>query len=310
MQKINKSTNLLLLKIVVFIYMGSTCSYFVYSMIMKTGLWGYLIDVQFRLFGVAYDKLNIVLAILVIGAPASLILSRIKKIESSKADGIAKDSPTNARSKPMSIKSLLIIAVSPTLIAVPLYFILTRMSQKDQQREVYKVDLNRDSTLPSGDVKYVRLKGVVQMDYQFRLEEKSRVESLANKTTYAPLTGMGWTKGQPIRFFIDTTFTGYFNEQTGQFSSFPERGAVAVTLDGQLDRNGLPTFVTNEYQRNGLLIESPYFVLDRMSFVNGRVPSAASLQAYYLIPILGVLLSLAILVGGGIGLVIRKRLVN
>jgi hypothetical protein len=180
------------------------------------------------------------------------------------------------------------------------------MDQKDQQREVYKVDLNRDSPFPSGDVKFVQLTGVVQLDYQYRVKKKSNVRSLDSENTYAPLTGSGWTKGQPIRFFINTTFTGYFDEQTGRFNSFPERGAVAANFDGQLTRNGLPTFVSDEYQRSGLLIEFPYFVMDRMSFANGRVPSAAEQQSYYLIPILGVILSMAILFGGGIGLAIRK----
>jgi hypothetical protein len=126
------------------------------------------------------------------------------------------------------------------------------------------------------------------------------------KNTYAPLTGSGWTQERPVRFFINTTFSGYFDAQTRRFSSFPERGAVAATFDGKLTRDGLPTFVENEYKRTGLLIESPYFVLDRMSFVDGRIPSAADREQYYVIPILGVGLSMAVLVGGGIGLAIRK----
>jgi hypothetical protein len=46
--------------------------------------------------------------------------------------------------------------------------------------------------------------------------------------------------------------------------------------------------------------------MDRMSFVDGRIPSASERQSYYLIPILGVGLSMAILVGGSVGLAIRK----
>ena len=123
---------------------------------------------------------------------------------------------------------------------------------------------------------------------------------------YAPLTGSDWTPEQPIRFFINTTLSGHFDAQTRRFNSFSERGAMAVTFHGQLTRNSLPTFVKNNYLRNGLLIESPYFVMDQMTFVDGRIPSAAEREKYYQIPIFGLVLSMGILVGGGIGLAIRR----
>jgi hypothetical protein len=263
-------------------------------------------DAQLGWFGVAYEKLTALIAIMILAPPGVLISKYIKRKESSAVDPKTDAAPVKASSQPISWKSLLIISLAPPLIALPVYYVLTRMDQKDQQREVYKVDLNRESSLPSGDVKFVQLTGVVQLDYQYRLESKASAGSSAKTNTYAPLTGSGWTRERPIRFFINTTFSGYSDAQTGRFSSFPERGAVTVTFDGQLTRNGLPTFVENEYQRGGLLIESPYFVMDRMSFVDGRIPSAAERQQYYLIPILGAGLGMAILVGGSIGLTIRK----
>jgi hypothetical protein len=83
-----------------------------------------------------------------------------------------------------------------------------------------------------------------------------------------------------------------------------EEGAVSDTFDGKLTENGLPTYVVNEYKRNGLLIESPHYVMDRERFVDGRVASKS--DQYYLIPILGGAFSVALLVGGSIGLGIRK----
>lgn len=277
-----------------------------YSLITQTGLCGYLMDVQLSWFGVAYLKFTALIALLILGTPASLILTYIKRREASTIGATGYPSPVNARRQPISWKSLLIMSLAPALIAIPVYYGLTMMDQKDQQREIYKVDLNREAAIPSGDVKFVQLTGVVQLDYQYRLEKKSGTGSSPRTNTYVPLTGPGWTPKQPVRFFINMTFSGYFDAQTKRFSSFPERGAVAATFDGQLAQNDLPTFVVNEYQRNGLLIDSPYFVIDRMSFVDGRVPSAAQMQAYYLIPILGIGLSIAIFVGGSIGLAIRK----
>ena len=123
---------------------------------------------------------------------------------------------------------------------------------------------------------------------------------------YAPLTGSGWTPERPIRFFINTNLSGHFDAQTKRFSSYSEQGPVAVTFDGRLTRNGLPTFVENMYRRTGLLIESPYYVMDQMTFVDGRIPSAAEREQYYLLPVAGILVSIGLLVGGSIGLAIRK----
>jgi hypothetical protein len=123
---------------------------------------------------------------------------------------------------------------------------------------------------------------------------------------YAPLIDSGWTPEQPIRFSINTTLSGNFDAQNRRFNSFSERGAIAVTFDCQLTRNGLPTYVENEYRRTGLLIESPHYVMDQMTFVDGRIPSAAERERYYYIPLLGILVSIGCLVGGGIGLAIRR----
>jgi hypothetical protein len=286
--------------------MGVAFGYFMYSLMTLTGLCGYLMDAQLRWFGVAYYKYTILIAILILMAPAALIFTYIQRKDAPIVDAKKNGVLANFLLRPVSWKSLLILSLAPPLIALPVYYALIRMDQKDQQKEVYKVDLNRESALPSRDVKFVHLTGVVQLDYKYRLGRESDAGSSGETKMYAPLTGSDWTPEQPIRFFINTTLSGHFDAQTRRFNSFSERGAMAVTFDGQLTRNGLPTFVENNYLRNELLIESPYFVMDQMTFVDGRIPSAAEREQYYLIPILGILLGIGILVGGGIGLAIRR----
>jgi hypothetical protein len=306
-QRENKSTNLTPIKIANYIYMGSAFGYFMYSLITLTGLCGNLMDAQLRWFGVIYYRITMLIALLILGAPAVLIFTYIKRKEASTADATNSSAFANFLWRPVSSwKRLLILSLAPPLIALPIYFAVIWMDHRDQQREVYKVDLNGGSALPSGDVKFVHLTGVVQLDYKYRLWRESSVGSSGRTKMYVPLTGSGWTPERPIRFFINTTLSGHFDTQTKGFNSFSERGEMAVTFDGQLTRNSLPTFVENKYRRTGLLIESPYFVIDRMTFVEGRIPSAAEREQYYLIPIFGLILSTGILVGGGIGLAIRR----
>jgi len=306
MQRETKPTNLTLIKTANYTYIMAVVGYVMYSLTTQTGLCGYLMDAQLHWFGVAYEKFTAAIAIMILAPPWVLISRYLKSKESSAVGATINATPGNLRSQPMSWKSLLIIIVAPALIALPTYYVLTWMDKRDQQREIYKVDLNRESAIPSDEVKFVHLTGVVRLDHQYRLEGDSRSVSMRRGSTYAPLTGSGWTRERPIRFFISTTFTGDFDAKPVRSGSFSEQDAAPGTFDGKLTRNDLPTFVENEYKRAGLQIESPYFVLDRMSFRDGRIPSAAESGQYYWIPMLGVGFSMALLVGGSIGLGIRK----
>jgi hypothetical protein len=306
-QRENKSTNLTHIKIANYIYMAAALGYFLHSLFTQTGLYGYLIDLQLHWFGVVYGNFTILIALLILGAPAVLIFTYIQRKEAS-TDGATNSSAlANFLWRPVkSWKKLLIISLVPTLLILPIYFVLIWMDYKDQQREVYKVDLNDGSALPSGDVKFVHLTGVVQLDYKYRLGKELSAGSSGRTKMYAPLTGSDWTPERPIRFFINTTLSDPYAAQTRRASSFSERSPVVATFDGRLTRNGLPTFVENKYRRNGLLIESPYYVMNQMTFVDGRIPSAAERERYHQMPVLGILVSIATLVGGGIGLAIRK----
>jgi hypothetical protein len=297
----NNSANLKLIKIANGIYLGAAFAYVLYSWIMENGLCGYLMDVQLRHFGVAYQKLTLVMAIGILAVPSAVVSSFVKRQEL-----LAGITPSNFRTRPItSWNQVLIWGLAPAAIAMPVYYVLMEMDRKDQQREIFKVDLNRGSALPAGDVKFVQLTGAVQLDYRYQLKKEVRGGSDdARIYTYAPLTGSGWTQGQPIRFFINTTFTGYTDPQTKLSRNFPEQGVVAGTFDGQMFQNGLPTYVENEFRRSGLLIESQYFVLDRKSLYNGRIPSP---DEYYLIPYFGIGLSVILLVAFSLGLVVNKN---
>jgi hypothetical protein len=305
MQRVDKPANLTHIKYLDRIYLAAAAAYATYSLIMQNGLCGYLMDLQLRWFGVANMKLTLLMAIIVLAPPAVLI-SRYSKSKLSAVGATYDAPPVDHRYQPIPLKSWLIMIVAPILIALPIYYGLIWMDRKDQQRQIYKFDLNHESALPSGDVKFVQLTGVVQQDYKYRLETK-RGGSVEGIDTYTPLTGSGWTEEKPIRFFIDGGYSGCIDPQTRRFSPLLERGPAAVKIEGKLARNSLPTYVENEFKRAGLQVESPYFVMDQMCFDNGRIPSAAGRNQYYLIPLVGVILSLTVLIGGSIRLV-RYRL--
>ena len=108
-------------KIANYIYMAAAFGYFMYSLITQTGLCGYLMDVQFRWFGVAYYKFTMLIAILILMAPAALIFTYIQRKEAPTVNAAKKSAPANFLLRRVTWKSLLILSLAPPLIALPVY---------------------------------------------------------------------------------------------------------------------------------------------------------------------------------------------
>src|SRR5262245_65535121 len=108
------STNLTLLKIANYMYMIAAAGYVMYSLITQTGLCGYLMDAQLRWFGVAYEKLTALIAIMILAPPGVLISRYLKRKESSAAGPPTNAAPVKAGSQPISWKSLLLISLAPS----------------------------------------------------------------------------------------------------------------------------------------------------------------------------------------------------
>lgn len=64
--------------------------------------------------------------------------------------------------------------------------------------------------------------------------------------------------------------------------------------------------VQREFARHQVATVEPHYVLENVYMPNGQPPRAAS-QQYWLIPVLGIGLGAAILLGGGVGLLIRRK---
>jgi hypothetical protein len=146
---------------------------------------------------------------------------------------------------------------------------------------------------------------VFQSDYQYVLRETSY--SQVRKTDrYVPLTGPDWQPGQPVRFFLDTSTDVYFDEANQRSILFDQATPFPATFSGQLHPNALPTVVRRAFAQHRLTVAEPHYVLENLYMPAGRPPRAAS-QQYWLILVLGIGLGAAMLVGGGIGLLIRRR---
>jgi len=294
-------------KLLVALYVGYLVlvgGYLTYGTFTQTGLGGWVLAQELEWFGSASQKLTVLLPLAVaMVLPLLLLAPFLPKGERAQLAGPLLPRPP---ARPISWPQLLLLGLVPPLVALPTYYYLQRQAERDESRPVVALDLvARPDTPVPADTKYARLQAVLQADYQYVLQETSY--SQVRKTDrYVPLTGPDWQPGQPVRFFLDTSTDAYFDEANQRSIVFDQATPFSVTFSGQLHPNALPTVVRRAFGQYRVTAAEPHYVLENLYMPNGQPPRAAS-QQYWIIPVLGLGLGAAILVGGGIGLLIRRR---
>ncbi|MGI4873890.1 MAG: hypothetical protein ACRYFX_22245 [Janthinobacterium lividum] len=278
--------------------------YFIYSTFTQTGLGGWVLAQELEWFGSASLKLTILL--LLAGAmllPLLLVAPFLPKGQRAQLAGPLLPPQPAA---PITWPKLLLLAAGPPLLALPTYYYVQHQAERDERRPVVPLNLVAQPNAPVlPGTKYARLQAVLQTDYQYVLQETSY--SQVRKTDrYLPLTGPDWRPGQPVRFFLDTSTDAYFDEAHQRTIPFDNATPFPATFSGQLHPGTLPTVVQRAFTRHRVTAAEPYYVLENSYLPNGQPPRAAA-QQYWLIPTLGLGLGAAILVGGGLGLLIRRQ---
>jgi len=294
-------------KLLVMLYVGYLLvvgGYLTYGTFTQTGLGGWVLAQELEWFGSASQKLTVLLCLVVaMVLPLLLLAPWLPKGERARLAGPLLP-PQAAR--PIGWQQLLVFGLVPPLLALPTYYYVQRQAERDESRSVVPLNLlaHPEAAVPA-DTKFARLQAVFQADYQYVLQETSY--SQVRKTDrYVPLTGPDWQPGQPVRFFLDTSTDAYFDEASRRSIVFDQATPFAVTFSGQLHPNTLPLVVQRAFAQQRVMAAEPHYVLENLYMPNGQPPRAAS-QQYWLIAVLGLGLGAAILVGGGVGLLIRRR---
>ena len=284
------------------LYFVGTLGYVFYSAFSGTGLGGWLTALQIRFFGSASDSITVLGLFILAWLPLLLLL----RYDPQGVDILTKQPrPPDGRPQGITFGLLARIAVALPLLAVPVYLWLQHQAEIDERRPVYPLNLvdNPNPPVPA-DAKFVHLNGAFQANYQYILTETTN--GRPTKTDrYVPLTGAGWQPGEPVRFFLDTSTSYYYDPANQRSINLDQTAPFLGTFDGELGQGNLPTVVRQEFERQHLkLAESPY-VLDFASSYGGHPPTAES-HAYHLILWLGLGAGAAVLVGGGLGLALRR----
>jgi hypothetical protein len=314
----NKITQL---KTIYWVYIAIVGGYILYGYLMKTGLYALLIDVQLKWFGKAQAEIAVFVPFIVLMLPVAPLTSYIRKKERSEqlrdprtAAAIAAglSGPAVNPEKPSYWLWIGAAAIVPFVISLVAYGYVTAVDASDQKQPIYHLDLATSSNLPAAGVKFIEIAGVFQQGSEYTLTEDHSGTKSSHR--YAPLTDSAWTPDRPVKYFMylksegETRIAiGHLDKNTGRFEVMPRSGPFNSTFGGQLSQNGLPDYVKSAFERRGIKISEPYYVLEWKGDLNGPVSSRYSGQMYYLIPFIGAFFSLVVLAGGGIAFVNRKR---
>lgn len=292
------------LVVLYFVYLVLVGGYLTYGTFTQTGLGGWVLAQELEWFGRASQKLTVLLPLVVaMVLPLLLLAPLLPKGERAQLAGPLLPRPP---ARPVSWQLLLVFGLVPPLVALPTYYYVQHQAERDESRPVVLLDLvaHPEASVPA-DTKFARLQAVFQADYQYVLQETSY--SQVRKTDrYVPLTGPDWQPGQPVRFFLDTSTDAYFDEANQRSIVFDQATPFPVTFSGQLHPNALPSVVRRAFAQHRVTTAEPHYVLENLYMPSGQPPRAAN-QQYWIILVLGLGLGAAILVGGGIGLLIRRR---
>ena len=309
------------LKTIYWTYTAIIGGFIFYGYIMKTGLYALLIDAQLKWFGKAQVEIAVFVPFILLMLPVAPLASYVRRRERSEqlrdpntAAAIAAELSGPAVNPEKRSYWIWIgaAAIVPFVISLLAYAYLTAVDASDQKQPIYHLDLAASSSLPAADAKFIEIAGVLQQDSEYSLTEDH--SGTKSSQRYAPLTDSLWTPDHPVKYFLylksegeSRIAIGHLDKKTGRFEVMPPSGPFKSTFGGQLSQNGLPDYVKSAFERRGIKIAEPYFVLEWKGDLNGPVSSRYSGQMYYLIPFIGAFFSFVVLAGGGIAFVNRKR---
>ena len=134
---------------------------------------------------------------------------------------------------------------------------------KSQQPVIFEAVNLADGKAPQSD--HVEMTGVARTDMIVQFEETINGDKTVS--TYLPLTAPDWTGSQPITYFLRPAVNAVAGPNGYQMLD-ANTAPFELTLKGVLFSNDLPGAVRTEYEKHGLTLASPAYVLDTKTDVD------------------------------------------
>lgn len=182
-------------------------AYGTYGLFSGTGLSGWITKLQFDVFGVAYDKLTVLLTMLLLLIPLGVVRYWLGKKNLLEKPG-ENDEQFNSAIwiKSLSVPRLTLLfasALLPAILGYGIYSYYYALNQKELQEKIYDINLNLNSNIKIGEEHYVRLRGKLHEDLTYTVEkEVTYTKDNARAELYTPLTAENWDESSPVQFII------------------------------------------------------------------------------------------------------------
>jgi len=229
-------------------------AYILYAWMTYSGLFRWTAEWEMAQFG-SYDVEGtfIGLLFLVVGVPA-LVLARIEKATKARRGSATAAPPRPAAPRQIPARALAFIGLAAILVAAGAAWL---GYQKSQQPVAFEAVNLGDHRAPQ--TTHVEITGVAQTGMIVEFEETINGNKRVSK--YLPLTPPDWQEGQPITYFLKPNIDAY-GGPNGYETLDPNTPPFQLTQKGVLFSNDLPGAVEAEYEKHGLKLASPSYVLD------------------------------------------------
>ena len=239
-----------------------------YWAVTESGLVGLLLDLELRFLGWASIKFSAFVAFILMWLPGYVLSDALLRPLKARRDAIearmvSGGSLTAAEAghdplfdpitsisglRRMRTWSLVALVGGLTLTAVSIAAYEYRGALFSPDPESYRA---QPVDLAAGEpARFVSASGVALAAVTYTWEEGRSGSRRKHEAT--PLVPRTWRKGEPIRYFVVTR---------GEATPKRTESMYATTIEGEITRNGLPTFVTAAYQREKFPLADPYYVI-------------------------------------------------
>jgi len=227
--------------------------YIGYAWITYSGLYRWAAEWEMAQFG-SYEVEGTVIGLFValIGLPAGL-LSLLGKAFGRPAVGAAVTGAPPAK-RQVSGRTLALIGLAAIPVAAGSGWLGYHKSQQPVAFEAVNL---ADHRAPQST--HVEMTGVAQTGLIVEWEET--INGDKTTTTYLPLTAPDWQESQPITYFLRPTVNA-IAAPDGYHMIDANSEPFQLTQKGVLFSNDLPGAVRTEYEKHGLTLASPAYVLD------------------------------------------------
>jgi hypothetical protein len=271
------------LKWVIRLYIAAACAYIFYEWYAYAGLYRLAAEWQLEQFGSYRLKLTLIFPIMVLLAPAAVLITLTGMQDQLRGADAGPGSP--------AIFVLLGVVALAVAAGAGWYGYAKSMETVD----VESLDLSKGDTPRST---HVAITGIARTEYIIEFGTKTSGTTILDR--YIPLTPANWRPGQPLVYFMKTNTTAYMPPGGSMVMLSPRTPPFQITTQpGVLVRDGLPGPVGEGYRKNNIAVSSPPIVLD--------LNPGADLQPFFVTAGVSGVLSFFMLVAAGAAAVRQRR---